>query len=1046
MQAADGAQAIRAELLGGLKVTAGDRAVERWPTRRAQELVALLALTETRRLPRDQVIEQLWPHLGPEAGGANLRKAAHHARRALGAADAIVLRAGLVELFPGRPVRTDVDEFLEAADAALRTGDPARWAELGRGARDLLPDAPYETWTQEPRRRVRARRAELLRRAGEWEELIAVEPTDEPAYRELMRAALDAGSRHEALRWYERLRLALASELGVRPSEETRELLERCTTGVAAGEATFVGRVRELADAMAALARARAGETSALVLRGPAGIGKSALARETARRAQDAGWRVVRTSAAASDTPYGPLAGVVEQLLADGRGAHTGLPDRTRSVLAELTPVAAPAPALRGALTRHQVVAALRRALWLPGTPPPTVLLLEDAHLCDEATADVLHQLLAGGAGGPLLILLAQRTGTAGPAVPGGLARAVGHVGATRLDLAPLTGPDIASLVAVASPRPLRAEAIARIHEASEGNPFFALELARSGTPGPALPATVRDAITERFVGLGPGTGDALAALAVVSGDLDLASVVALVGRPEPEAFALLDDALEAGVLVVDGTRYRFRHELVRQALTEGIPPHRRVALHREAAERLADAGAAPEAIARQWLAGDRPADAVPWLLAAARRAAALGAFVDALADVERLLEVAPAHRDGLTLRAEVLDALGDGRAPSAYATAADAVGEPDAQDLRARQALAQIKASDPGGALRTLEGLHPRSTAGLLAQALTLSAAAAIGWYGDAQTAAAKAAEAHTLAVRLDDPGAILDATWAQALASHAQGELPARLRQYLRMTHELPELATRVFDGQLCVTERMLFGGLPNSEIIDFADALAAEAERLGAARGHAFALTLRGEARVLAGQLDEADRDFAEGARLHGRIGAVAGEALSLLGRAQVATYRGRPEQGRPWLADALLMARESEVGHHTLDRIYGAMVGSATVPDEGLELIREAEAAIVGPAETCPTCRIAFVVPAAIAAARAGDLERARRYARDAETAIDVIALPPAWSAAVDEVRGWLARAGGAPGAARGHFAAAAEGFAAWGQPLDAERCAGLAAAG
>ena len=165
----------------------------------------------------------------------------------------------------------------------------------------------------------------------------------------------------------------------------------------------------------------------------------------------------------------------------------------------------------------------------------------------------------------------------------------------------------------------------------------------------------------------------------------------------------------------------------------------------------------------------------------------------------------------------------------------------------------------------------------------MTLSAAAAIGVFADADTAVAKAEEARELALELGEPGAILDATWAHALAAHAKGELPARLRDYLRTTSSLPELATRVFDGQLCVTERMLYGGLPNDEIIAFADGLAAEAERLGAARGHAFALTLRGEAESLAGHLEQADADFAAGARMHARIGAVAGEALSLLGRA-------------------------------------------------------------------------------------------------------------------------------------------------------------------
>jgi hypothetical protein len=234
-----------------------------------------------------------------------------------------------------------------------------------------------------------------------------------------------------------------------------------------------------------------------------------------------------------------------------------------------------------------------------------------------------------------------------------------------------------------------------------------------------------------------------------------------------------------------------------------------------------------------------------------------------------------------------------------------------------------------------------------------------------------------------------------------------------------------------------------VPNEEIIAFADRLRAEAARLGAVRGQAFACTLRGEAGVLAGRLEEADSDFAMGADLHGRIGALAGEALSLLGRAQVATARGHGRQARPHLDDALQLARESDVGHHTLDRIYGAMIDAAVDATDALAIIGEAEAAIRGPAETCPTCRIAFVVPAAIGAARAGDLQRARRYARDCEHALAIIALPPAWHAAGAEVQGWLARAERRRVDAGVSFHAAAGGFRACGQPLDAERCRRLA---
>ena len=1040
-----GPDEVRLELLGPFRVLVGDREIaERaWPSRRARELTALLALADGRRLARDAAIDRLWPHLGADAGAANLRKAAHHARRTLGDPEAIVLRSGRVELFPGRAVTTDVDEFLRAAEAALGERDAAACAQVaGACPGELLPGAPYEAWTQQPRRRVQARLAELLRCSADWERLIELEPTDETACRELMRAALDAGRRHVAIRWYERLRIAMARELGVQPSAQTRAIYDRCTAGVRLGEPAFVGREIELAAAAGQLTGAG---TATLLVRGPTGIGKSAFCREVLTRAHDGGWRVIAVGATASGPPYGPIGAIVEQLLVHGRAPLEALPERTRSILAQLSPLAPSAPALQGALTRHQVVAALRRALALGNAATPTVLCVEDAHLLDEATADVLHQLVAGG-GDRLVVVLACRAEWMRTSLPRGITELARHDRTLSLELGPLDDATIAELVALAAPGEPGPESIARIVRVAEGSPFFALELARALAHGArdALPAD--GAPGDHRAPVGPRSGDHGGAHRARrrrgASSTWPASWRSRDCRRPPRSRCSTPRWTAACSSSPGRTTASATGSSARRSPTT-CPPITGCGCTATPPSASPPRAALPELIAHHWLRGARPDRAVRWLLVATRRAIAVGAFADALAQVERLLLERPADRDGLCLRAEILDALGDGRAPDAYATAAVALGDPEAQELRARQALAQLKASNPQSALRTLAGIAPKTTVGRLAEALTLSAAAAIGVYADADTAAAKADEAHRLALELGDPGAILDATWAHALAAHAKGELPARLREYLRATNDLPELAARVFDGQLCVTERMLYGGLPNHEIIAFADHLAAEAKRIGAARGHAFALTLRGEATILAGRLDEADRDFAEGARLHGQIGAVAGEALSLLGRAQVAIRRDRPQHAAPFLADALLMARESEVGHHTLDRIYGAMVEAAGDPAAGVRLVREAETAIQGPAETCPTCRIAFIVPAAIAAARGGDPERAHRYLGHCETALEIVALPPAWHAAVAEARGWVAHGGGRRDDAREHFRRAADGFQTWGQPLDAARCERLA---
>ncbi|MBA2240463.1 MAG: AAA family ATPase, partial [Solirubrobacterales bacterium] len=712
---------VRFELLGRFRVavTGDEVAADAWPGRRAAELVQLLALADGHRLTRDQVVEALWPRLEAAAGAANLRKAAHHARQALASPDAVVLRGGQVALFPSRSVETDAGRFEARSDAALAGGDAAACAAAASAyGGDLLPEALYEEWTQAPRGRLRSRHVELLRRSGQWDRLVEVEPTDEPAYRELMRRELEAGSRPDAIRWYGRLRTALRRELGILPSEETEAIYDECVAGLGITEPAFVGRQLELARATALLRTAQSGKPSALVVRGPAGIGKSALCREVARVAQAEGWTVVAVAATEAGGPYGPIASVVEQLVARDRGLLDAVGSRRRSVLAELTSLAAPAPPLESPLTRHQMIGAFRSLLLAAGDGAAVVLVADDAHLADEATIDLLHHL-GSASGTPLLAVLSFRPEPAPGLLTQGVSRLTRSGKAVEIDLGPLDRKDAAALVVAGAPTPRTAEVVDRIVDLAQGNPFLTLELAHSAVAGvPALVPTARDAIASRFVDLGEGTVAMLRRLALAGDDLDPGSVGALAGASEAEASALLDTALHAGVLVVSGAHYRFRHVLVRQALVEQLPPHQRLAVHRDTARRLAGTDASPELIARHWLDGGRPEEAVAWLLAAARQALRLGAFADALVHLRPVLEHEPDLGEALCLRAEALDAVGDSGAPAAYAAAARVVGEPATHELRAKQALAQIKLGDPTGALQVLHGVEPTTVDGRLAHA----------------------------------------------------------------------------------------------------------------------------------------------------------------------------------------------------------------------------------------------------------------------------------------------------------------------------------------
>ncbi len=1037
---------VRIALMGAFGVTVDGRevAAQEWPTRRAAELVQLLALADGRGLPRERVIDALWPMLAPEAGAANLRKAAHHARRTLGGTDSVVLRGGMVALFPGRAVETDAEVFERAARAALAGSDAESCARaVAAYGGELLPEAPYEEWTQAPRERLRALNLELLRRAGQWELVVDLDPTDEPACRELMQRELERGSRPAAIRWFGRLRSALRRELGVPPSPQTLELFERCLAGLERVDPELVGRDLELARIDALLGEA-AGRS--LVLRGPGGIGKSALCRATIDAARRAGWTTVIAVAADVGEPYAPLAAVVEELAANDAALLERVGPRARSVLGRLAslPAGGEAPTEQVPLTRHSVTGALGRLLRAAGGGAPVLLVIDDAHLADEATIDVLGHLGAGS-GAPRLMVLAYRP----PPAPRALVRVAERLArsgrATLLDLRPLERDEVAELVAASTTVPRGSDTLGRIFELGQGNPFLTLELARSALAGvPALVPTSRAAVTARFLDVGEDTLETLRRLALAGDNLDPAGIVALTGLPEAQAYELLDRALTDGVLVVEGSGYRFSHELVRQALAESVAPHQRLAIHRETAARLANCGAAPALVARHWLAGERPDEAVPCLLVAARQAVALGAFADALAQLAPLLEHAPEHPEGLVLRADALDAIGDADAPAAYATAADVAGGPTAHDLRAKGALARIKLGDAPGGLALLDGLEPTTLEGRVAHALAYAGAAALG-FGDPAVGTAKAAEARRLAREAGDTAQLAIASWAQAAAAHARGDLRASVIADLNDTAALPHIAMSTFDGQLCIMQRLLYGARPYDDVIAFADALAIESERLGAARGHAFAVTIRGEAKLLAGRLEEAEVDLAEGATLHRRIGAATGEALALQRHAETMLQLGEHAHAVALLDEALDVGRESAVGFHLFDRIYGTRVAMATDPASGLAALEEAEEAVHGPIETCPGCRITLAIPAVIAAARGGDLERAARWMPVAEYLADVVMRLPAWYAALDEARGHLAQAKGDHRAAHQRFGAAAGRFAAAGHPLDQARCSALSAA-
>ena len=237
------------QLLGDFSVAVDGVPVsgDAWRSRRAADVVKLLALAPAHRLHRNEVMEALWPESDPEASGTNLRKALHFARLATGDERSVVNERGVLVLWPDAQVETDVERFEASAKRPLDGGDVAASAAAADlyGA-DLLPDDRYESWSFEPRGRLRRRYLDVLRSGELWDRLADEDPTDEQAARALMRAHLDTGERREAIRRFERLREALRDDLGVGPDPATVALYEEVLAAEGAPQPTEAERAHAL--------------------------------------------------------------------------------------------------------------------------------------------------------------------------------------------------------------------------------------------------------------------------------------------------------------------------------------------------------------------------------------------------------------------------------------------------------------------------------------------------------------------------------------------------------------------------------------------------------------------------------------------------------------------------------------------------------------------------------------------------------------------------------------------------------------------------------
>jgi DNA-binding SARP family transcriptional activator len=608
-------------------------------------LLAWLALEGP--TPRERLAALLWPGSDAEASRNALRQRLFRLRRQLGAdvvegSTVLSLAAGVVHDLSaatpllgslGAPEQPELDAWL----ARHRAGRAAAERQALVGRIQALEDAGDA--------------AAALPLAME---LLAADPLSEDAHRRVMRLHYLRGDRAAAMLAFDRCEQALKHEVGAAPSAETLALLatiERAAPvpGAAAQRQPMpaallrpprlVGREAERAQLLQGLA---AGPVAVLV--GEAGMGKSRLLQSLA--ADDA--RRLHVSGRPGDSlvPYATLARVLRAVI-DRDPAAADAPGS--AALAPLLPeLAAQAPAHAGSLAPTTPTPLLRPVQALLGRAAARVdaLLIDDLHFADTATLELLQGLLAApregdatslpgtpasaGAGLPRCVLgLRPPAGGSPTALLLAALSAAGPL--VHVVLQPLAPAALAELVdALALPGLAGADIAPRLHVRTGGNPLFALETlkllwAEGGTSPDALsadgalprPQTLAQLIGQQLARLSPPALQ-LARVAAVAGiDFSLELAEALLAR---SALDLADPwaELEAQQVLRDTA---FSHDLVHDAVLQGLPVVIARHLHGQCAAWLEQHDGEPARVAAHWVSAGRQARALPALRAAAERA-----------------------------------------------------------------------------------------------------------------------------------------------------------------------------------------------------------------------------------------------------------------------------------------------------------------------------------------------------------------------------------------------------------------------------------------
>ena len=430
----------------------------------------------------------------------------------------------------------------------------------------------------------------------------------------------------------------------------------------------LVGRQEELSQLEDALLSANRGDGSFVLVAGEAGIGKTRLANELARRARKLGCGVLWGSCSEVELslPYLPFVEAIgnqlgEQDLAEVR---TGLGPMAAE-LAQLFPQlgnGAPAtqvgdPAQAKLRMFESVVTLLESWAKERGL----LVVLDDVHWADSSTRHLLDYVARRLVRSRVMLLATYRSDELDRLHP--LTRTVQvwqRAGlAETVTVEAITPEQVAEMIAaILDAEDVSAELAALVHARSEGNPFVLEELLREALDrreivrtdagwerrpldSLRMPETVREAVLLRLGRLDPVQVEVLRAAAVLGRSFDYGLLVEVSDTDEEAVLAALEAAVAQQLLEEDveaSDRYSWRHALTQEAIAGDTVLPKRQRIHSRAADALQARGGSAIAVAGHLLEAGRAGEAVGACFQAAEEAERSVAFREAAELLERVL------------------------------------------------------------------------------------------------------------------------------------------------------------------------------------------------------------------------------------------------------------------------------------------------------------------------------------------------------------------------------------------------------------------------